>query len=177
MAEPFQMPCHCGNLGCWETYANQYSIIRRVENRLQNSQSRGGVLSTLMDEQHAPLSLAIIKQAAEAGDQDALDSLAEAGTAMGTGFAGLVNIFNPEKIILGGPVSLAGDYLMPSIRASVKKHAMHEIVQQTEINLSAFGPDASLIGAAAVVVDDILTNPTHVEKEVMPETTLDPIAL
>ena len=112
--------------------------------------------------------ISIIKQAAEAGDPDAIDSLAEAGTAMGNGFAGLVNIFNPEKIILGGPVSLAGDYLMPSIRQSVNKHAMHEIVRQTEINLSAFGPDASLIGAAAVVVDDILTNPTHVEKEVMP---------
>jgi hypothetical protein len=52
---------------------------------------------------------------------------------------------------------------------------MNEIVIQTEINLSAFGPDASLIGAAAVVVDDILTNPTHIEKEVMLGRVLDPI--
>jgi hypothetical protein len=50
---------------------------------------------------------------------------------------------------------------------------MHEIVQQTEIHLSAFGPEASLIGAAAVVVDDILTNPTHVDKEVMPGRITD----
>jgi glucokinase-like ROK family protein len=167
MAEPFQLPCHCGNLGCWETYSNQFSILRRVENRLETARGRGGVLSTLMAEQHAPLSIAIIKQAAEAGDRDALESLAEAGTAMGTGFAVLVNIFNPEKIVLGGPISIAGEYLMPSILESVNKHGMDEIVSQTEINLSAFGPDSSLIGAAAVVVDDILMNPSHIEKEVM----------
>jgi predicted NBD/HSP70 family sugar kinase len=78
-----------------------------------------------------------------------------------------VNIFNPEKIILGGPISMAGEYLLPSIRQSVNKHAMRETVNQTEINISAFGPDASVIGAVAVLVDDILTNPTHIEKEVV----------
>jgi len=48
----------------------------------------------------------------------------------------------------------------------VNKHAMGETVNQTEINISAFGPDASVFGAVAVVVDEILTNPTYVEKEV-----------
>ena len=55
------------------------------------------------------------------------------------------------------------------------KHAMQKILAQTEINLSAFGPDASLVGAAAVMVDDVLTYPSHVEKEVMPYTLLAPI--
>jgi predicted NBD/HSP70 family sugar kinase len=134
---------------------------------------QSSLIPILMEKQNAPLSISIIKQAADEGDEGAIDSLAEAGTAMGNGFAGLVNIFNPEKIILGGPISIAGEYLLPSIRQSVNKHAMHEIVQQTEIHLSAFGPEASLIGAAAVVVDDILTNPTHVEKEVMPGRITD----
>jgi glucokinase-like ROK family protein len=174
-AEPLQQPCHCGNLGCWETYVNQDSIVRRVQVRLDTK--RSSLIPSLMDKQNAPLSISVIKQAADAGDTDAIDSLAEAGTAMGIGFAGLVNIFNPEKIILGGPISVAGDYLLPSIRQSVNKRAMQEIVVQTEINNSAFGPDASLIGAAAVVVDDILTNPTHVEKEVMPSRVVDPIVV
>jgi predicted NBD/HSP70 family sugar kinase len=86
---------------------------------------------------------------------------------MGNGIAGLVNIFNPEKVILGGPISVVGDYLLPSVKQSVNKYAMPEIVAQTEINFSAFGSDSSLIGAVAIVVDDILTNPTLVEKEVM----------
>jgi glucokinase-like ROK family protein len=177
ITEPFQLPCRCGKLGCWETYSNQPSIVRRVETRLRARHAGGNVISALMAEQKTPLSLTIIKQAADAGDQDALDSLAEAGTAMGIGFAGLVNIFNPEMIVLGGPVSVAGKYLMPSIQTSVNKHGMDEIVSQTEINLSAFGPDSSLIGAAAVVVDDILMNPSHVAKEVMLHKEFAPIAV
>ena len=80
-----------------------------------------------------------------------------------------------EKIILGGPISIAGDFLLPSIKQSVNKRAMHEIVIQTEINISAFGTDASVIGAVAVVVNDILTNPTHIEKEVVLDRVISSI--
>jgi glucokinase-like ROK family protein len=162
MAEPMQAPCHCGNRGCWETYANQYSIIQRVHARLEVK--RSSLIPAMLAEQNAPLSIPIIKQAADAGDREAIDSFAEAGSAMGQGFAGLVNIFNPEKIILGGPLSVAGDYLLPSVKQTVQKHSLPEIVRQVEIGLSTFGPDASLIGAAAIVVDDVLANPTLVER-------------
>jgi glucokinase-like ROK family protein len=151
MAEPFQLPCRCGNLGCWETYANQQSIIRRMQLRLN-------------DKQNDLLSIAWIKQAADEGDENAIESIAEAGTAMGIGLAGLVNIFNPEKIIIGGPISVVGQYLLPSIQKSVNKYSMAEIAIQTEVSLSEFGADASLVGAAAIVVDDILRNPTHIER-------------
>ena len=103
----------------------------------------------------------------------ALKSLAEVGVAIGSGMASLVNIFNPEKIVLGGPVSAAGEYLMPGILEGVRIHALSEIVGQTDICVSAFGPDASLIGAAAVVIDHILGKPTAVAKEVMPGTALN----
>ena len=151
MAEPFQLPCRCGNLGCWETYANQDSIIRRMESRLE-------------DRQHTSLSIPFIKSAADQGDKNAIESIAEAGTAMGIGLAGLVNIFNPEKIIIGGPVSITGEYLLPSIQQGMNKCAMAEIAVQTEVSLSEFGPDASLLGAVAIVVDDIFANPSHIER-------------
>jgi len=150
MAEPFQLPCHCGNLGCWETYANQQSIIRRMQARLEGK-PKGSI------------SISWIKQAADKGDKNAIESIAEAGTAMGIGLAGLVNIFNPEKVIIGGPISVVGKYLLPSIQKSVNKYSMTEIAVQTEVSLSEFGSDASLIGAAAIVVDDILRNPTHID--------------
>ena len=151
MAEPLQLPCHCGNLGCWETYANQESIVRRMK-------------SHLADKQKDSLSISMIKQAADEGDKNAIEAISEAGTAMGIGLAGLINIFNPEKIIVGGPISIVGDYLLPPIKNSVKKYSMAEISVQTEISLSEFGSDASLIGAIAIVVDDILKNPIHVER-------------
>lgn len=169
IAKPFEQACQCGKRGCWETYTNQASIIRRVERRLGQDAEQSAI-PALMAQQKSPLSIAIIKQAADAGDPGARECLAEAGGALGTGFAVLVNMFNPEKIVLGGPVSMAGEYLLPALRESVRAHAMPEILSQAEIELSAFGPDASLVGAAAVVVDEVLTYPSHVEKEVMPST-------
>jgi glucokinase-like ROK family protein len=162
MAEPAQTLCHCGNRGCWETYANQYSIIQRVQAHMDGNQN--SVISRLLSEQNAPLSISIIKQAADCGDVGAIGSFNEAGRAMGQGFAGLINIFNPEKIILGGPLSMAGPYLLPVIEETVSLHSLPEIGQQAEVVLSTFGPDASLIGAIAIVVDDILASPTHVER-------------
>jgi glucokinase-like ROK family protein len=162
MAEPSQTVCHCGNRGCWETYANQYSIIQRVQARLEVK--RSSIIPRLLAEQNVPLSIPLIKQAADAGDVEAIESFAEAGHAMGQGFAGLINIFNPEKIILGGPLSIAGEYLLPGIKATVSRHALPEIDRKAEVLLSSFGPDASLIGAIAIVVDDVLSNPMSIER-------------
>jgi glucokinase-like ROK family protein len=162
MADQSQPVCHCGHRGCWETFANQYSIIQRMLARLEVK--RDSVIPKLMREQNAPLSIAMIKQAADAGDPEAIESFAEAGRAMGQGFAGLINIFNPEKIILGGPLSLAGEYLLPAIRDVIPKHTLPEIDQEAEVTLSAFGQDASLIGAIAIVVDDVLSHPNQVER-------------
>jgi glucokinase-like ROK family protein len=162
MADHSQTLCHCGNRGCWETYANQFSIIQRIQARLEVK--RNSVIPKLMADRNAPLSIPLIKDAADAGDQEAIASFAEAGRAMGQGFAGLINIFNPDKIILGGPLSLAGDYLLPAIREVIPHHTLPEVDQQAEVILSSFGPDASLIGAIAIVVDDVLTNPSQVER-------------
>lgn len=159
MAEPSQTVCHCGNRGCWETYANQYSIIQRVQARLEVK--RSSIIPKLMAEHNSALTIPLIKQAAEAGDREAIDSFTEAGNAMGKGLAGLINIFNPEKIILGGPLSVAGEYLLPAIKETMSHHAMPEIDQQSEVLLSPFGPDASLIGAIAIVAYDILSLPSH----------------
>ncbi len=157
-----QTICHCGNRGCWETYVNQYSIIQRVQARLEVK--RSSVIPKLMADQNAPLSMPLIKQAADLGDQEALDSFIEAGRAMGQGFAGLINIFNPEKIILGGPLSIAGEYLLPAIKETIARHALPEMDQQAEALLSSFGADASLIGAIAIVVDDILSKPMNLKR-------------
>jgi predicted NBD/HSP70 family sugar kinase len=83
---------------------------------------------------------------------------------MGIGFATLLNILNPEKIILGGPLSIVGNYLLPSAKNVATNHARPEMRPKVDILLSSFGKDASLIGAVSIVVDDILSNPTHIER-------------
>lgn len=162
MADPSQTVCHCGNRGCWETYANQYSIIQRVQARLEVK--RSSIIPRMLTEQKAQLTIPLIKQAADSGDTEAIDSFIEAGHAMGQGFAGLINIFNPEKIILGGPLSIAGEYLLPAIKETVARHSLPEIDQQAEVLLSPFGADASLIGAIAIVVDDVISRPVNFER-------------
>ncbi|MDL1917698.1 ROK family transcriptional regulator [Chloroflexi bacterium CFX5] len=162
VAEPRQTICHCGNRGCWETYANQQSVIQRVQTRL--AAKHASVIPQIMEEKNTSLTLSVIRQAADIGDQEAIASFMEAGQAMGQGIAGLINIFNPEQVILGGPLSVAGRYLLPAIKETVASHAMPEINRQADIKVSAFGPDSSLIGAAAIVVNDLLAHPSRVER-------------
>jgi glucokinase-like ROK family protein len=161
MAEPYQNVCHCGNKGCWETYANQHSIIHRIQDRLEVK--RSSIIPELMAELNAPLSISLIKKAADDGDVEALEVFAEAGNAMGQGFAGLSNIFNPEKIILGGPLSVAGKYLLPSIKEVIARRSLPEINQETEVLISTFGADASLIGAAAIVANEVFAKPVNTQ--------------
>ena len=162
MADPLQYLCHCGNRGCWETYANQASLFQRMLMHLDGK--KNSLTRQLMEEQDAPLSVALIKQAADLGDNDARESFADVGEAMGLGIANLVNIFNPDKVILGGPLSIAGEYLLPAIDENVAKHSMPGLYPQVQILLSAFCADASVIGASALVIDSLMDKPTQVER-------------
>ena len=162
MAEPFEAPCHCGNTGCWETYANQHAIIRRVQSRLDAR--RDSIIPSLMKKRNVPLSIPLIKEAADQGDSEAIEALQETGVAMGLGIATLASILNPEKIILGGPLSVVGDYLLPTTKAVINKRSLPELSPTIEILLSSFNKDASLIGSISIVVDNILSNPTHIQR-------------
>jgi glucokinase-like ROK family protein len=162
MADRVQYLCHCGNRGCWETYANQSSLIQRMQMHLDGK--KNSLVRRLMEEQNSPLSVDLIKQAADLGDKDARESFADVGEAMGLGIANLVNIFNPDKVILGGPLSIGGKYLLPAIDENVAKHSMPGLYPQVQILLSAFCADASVIGASALVIDSLMDKPTQVER-------------
>lgn len=161
MAGPLAMPCHCGNHGCWETHANQYSIIQRVQASL--AVKRDSIIPNLMAEQRALLSIPLIKQAADAGDIEAIHSFTEAGTALGLGLATIINFLNPEKIIFGGPLSIAAQYMLPSAQEAITKHCLTEINKRVNVELSQFGEDASLFGAIAIVVNNVLSYPTKMK--------------
>jgi glucokinase-like ROK family protein len=155
-------PCRCGNRGCWETFGNQYSLIERVRARLEVG--RNSLIRRLMAEQNAPLSLSIIALAADAGDAEATEALAETGAALGLGIANLINIFNPEMVVLGGVMSMTSNHLLPAINQAVAERALLQARSQTRVVLSAFGPDASVVGAVALVVKAILSNPLLVDR-------------
>jgi glucokinase-like ROK family protein len=155
-------PCRCGNRGCWETFGNQYSLVERVRARLEIR--RNSIIPQLMEEQGSPLTLAIITQAADAGDREAREALAETGAAIGLGIANLINIFNPEMVVVGGAMSMAGKHLLPAIAQVVEERALAETRAGTQVVQSTFGPDASVMGAVALVVKSVLSHPSSVKR-------------
>lgn len=155
--------CLCGNPGCWETTANQRAVMRHVETRLGNGQT--SLLPSLMaDQNESALSVELICQAAESGDAVAITAFSEVGHAIGQGIAGIVNIFNPEKVVIGGTLSAASKYLLPAVQEAVAQRALNDVMKKTEVIASGFGGDASLFGAVAIVVEDIMWNPSSVER-------------
>jgi len=162
ITEPYNKLCDCGNLGCWEAYANEFTILNHAQDMLE--QRRSTIISKLMEEQNVPLSTSILKQAADLGDPASLEIFSVAGESIGIGIAALINIFNPDKVIVGGPISISGTYLLPTIIKKAKEHTLPDLNQDVEILLSRFGGDVVVIGAIASVTNQILSSPTIVER-------------
>jgi glucokinase-like ROK family protein len=153
-------PCRCGNRGCWENFANESSLYERIRARLEVG--RRSVSTNILQENWFHLNLTVITQAAEAGDVEVLEALSETGKALGMGVANLINIFNPEMIIIGGTLSVVSKFLLPSIKKVVNERALENIRKHTVILDSAFGSDACVMGAVAMVVQAIFLCPTKV---------------
>ncbi len=158
----FNQPCRCGNAGCWENSANQYALIERVRARL--NVGRPSRIAEWLAETGQPLSLELITRAADEGDAVALDALRETGEMIGLKFANLVNILNPEMLVVGGSMSIAGKHLLPAIQRVIDERALPECRRGLEVRLSEFGRDANVQGAVALVVKSILEDPSQVER-------------
>lgn len=150
-------PCRCGNRGCWENFANQSSLFERIRARLDVG--RQSLITSILENQLSPLNLSIISEAAEAGDKEVLEAISETGAALGLGVANLINIFNPEMVVIGGSLSMVGKYMLPAVEQVIKERALEELRKKMKILVSAFGSDASVIGAVALVVQEILSKP------------------
>jgi N-acetylglucosamine repressor len=153
-------PCRCGNRGCWENFANQSSLYERIRARLDVG--RRSLITGILENQLSPLNLSIINQAAEAGDREVLEAISETGAALGLGVANLVNIFNPEMVVIGGSLSILGKYILPAVEEVIEERTLEVMRKEIKILVSAFGSDASVMGAVALVVREILSRPEDV---------------
>lgn len=150
-------PCGCGSEGCWETYVGPRSVLRRIRHTLQNGQS--SILNDMTGGDLSRLSLEMAAEAARGNDSVALTALQEVGTHLGVGVSNLINIFNPELIIVGGALSLAMDTLFPIIQESIQKNALQPLVERVQVVPSHLGLDSCVYGAAALVLDEIVREP------------------
>jgi glucokinase-like ROK family protein len=149
--------CKCGNQGCWETQVSQQALFRHVWRRVdQGEVSR---LSDMTGGRRASLTVPLIVDAARAGDTVALDALKIIGRHLGIGIASLVNVLNPELVVFGGLLSLAGEFLMPVIETELEQRALKWNREAMKLVLARHGSDACVMGGVAVVYQAILAQP------------------
>ncbi|MBM4467784.1 MAG: ROK family transcriptional regulator [Chloroflexi bacterium] len=147
-------PCGCGKRGCLETLASDPAVVR---------QARAAIA---LGEQTAlvgvePLTLEDIVAAAEAGDKLAQRLLADSGRWLGLGIATLVNILNPQLIIVGGEGVRAGEWRFGPMREAIRQHAFDSLADDLDIIIEPAGDETWARGAACVVLGELFKPPAH----------------
>ena len=134
--------CRCGSLGCLEAYVGAEAILEQYGRPLP-----GG-------DQEAALAAMIELAPTSARATEILDATA---LYLGSSIANLINLFNPERIILGGWAGLLlGGHMLPAIRAAARERSLRHLFAETSIELGRLGPDAVALGAATLPIEDFL---------------------
>jgi predicted NBD/HSP70 family sugar kinase len=149
--------CSCGSYGCWETQVSQRALFRKIQ--IAFEQGEKGILFELTDRGQEPLTVPMIVDAARAGDPVALSALENIGSDLGVGIASLVNALNPELVVCGGILSLAGEFLMPAATRELEQRALRWNREAAKVVLAKHGFDAAAMGGVAAVYETILTQP------------------
>jgi glucokinase-like ROK family protein len=144
--------CRCGNVGCLEAVAGGQAIAR--DGLVLSQDGRSSRLAALR-ERDGGVSAATVAEAARHGDPASLELIITAGRVIGGTLASVVNFFNPSLIVIGGGVAGAGDSFLAAIRESVYRRSLPLATRELRIEQSALGDTAGVIGAAAVVADEL----------------------
>jgi predicted NBD/HSP70 family sugar kinase len=136
--------CGCGALGCWEAEAGEAALARRAQ--LPSTVAGLGVLDTVLAR-------------AGAGDRATLAAVADVGRWLGLGIGNLVNVFNPELVVLGGFYHALFPYLEAAVAEGARMRAMDAPGAAARIVPSGLGADAVLIGAAELALSEVVADP------------------
>lgn len=154
VVEPDGPPCGCGNRGCWEQVAAGRAIDRM--GREAARERAGSMLADLAGGDPEAVDGRLVTEAARRGDRAGLGILAEVGRRLGVGIAGLVNVLDPQIVVVGGGAIFAGDLLLDPARA-----AFLEAVEGPDhrppvpIVAAQLGNDAGAVGAAALALEEL----------------------
>ena len=139
--------CHCGKKGCLETEASGLALHRKFLEKLHSGHS------SLLTQKSGynpndPISLNDIIEVALQEDMLAIELIEEIGNSLGKHIAGLINLFNPELVVIGGTLAYAGDYLMLPLRSAIRKYSLNLVSKDSTIKVSKLGEKAGLLGAS-----------------------------
>ncbi|MEU1303760.1 ROK family transcriptional regulator [Streptomyces shenzhenensis] len=149
--------CRCGALGCLEAYAGAESLLSRWR-------EEGGRPPADTDEETALTAMLAAAYPAEGGAADpvALAVLEETAEYLGAGLSDLINLFQPERILIGGWAGLQlGSRFLPAVRRHAATYALRHPAEKVAIDLGRLGPDAVTVGAAILPLADFFTRGGH----------------
>lgn len=145
--------CNCGKKGCLETEASGRALTRMFKERLLAGSS--SILTRSVDLE--ALKMEDIIDAANHDDVLAIELIAKIGDNLGRGIALLINLFNPELVILGGSLAATEEYIMLPIKSAINKYSLSLVNQDTALKMSKLGERAGLIGACLLVRNHVLS--------------------
>lgn len=143
-----EIMCHCGKKGCLETEVSGYAIHRKLLERIRQGQT--SVLSPHVTNGHPISTLDIVCAATRNEDPLCIELIEQTGAELGRQLANLINIFNPEAVIVGGVLALADEYFLSPIRSAIRKYSLKLMCKDIEVLVSANPLKAGMIGACMV---------------------------
>lgn len=148
--DPSGPRCSCGKRGCWEAIASGTALIRKAAEALESGED--SVLREWLNEGRE-LDGALIAAAARQEDRLALNLYHQEGFYLGIGLANLINLLNPEVIVMGGGVTNAWELFAESMQDALQEYTLAAPLSQVEIKRSVLGSRVGLLGALAVAWD------------------------
>ena len=149
--------CGCGKSGCLETETSLLVLVDKAREGLKAGRASSIKLSSFINYEE---SCKAILAAAQSGDRFAVELISEDGYNIGRGIAILIHILNPELIVLSGRGSTAGNIWQAPIQHALNEYSIPRLAASTHMEVSTLGDQAELIGAAALVVEN-LENTNH----------------
>jgi predicted NBD/HSP70 family sugar kinase len=147
--ESRNVTCTCGKKGCLEAVASGTAIVKMAEEAILLD--KDGILARMVRDHEGELMPSLVVEAALAGDQRAITILSEAGLDLGRGISMLIQLLNPELIIIGGSVAEANQYLITPIQQALNIYSMAKSRERSKLALYQLGEDVGLLGGVAVV--------------------------
>lgn len=149
--------CGCGNYGCLEAYASGSAIAERAREALHNDES--SVLPTLVGGDLSRITAAVVYKAAGEGDALALEIVRDTARYLGAGLANLLNVFNPDVVVIAGGVTQAGEALFGPLRTEVRRRAFKSVSDRCQIVPGTLPGTAGVVGAVASFISQTTGRP------------------
>ena len=135
LSDPHGLICRCGNRGCLETVASPVAVAALLERSLRQ-----------------PVTIPRLLELVAEGNRGARRAVAEAGEAVGRALSMVINILNPELVVVGGDLAPAGDILLSPIATAIERHSVAPAAAAVRVTAGMLGPRAEVLGAAALIL-------------------------